>query len=778
MATESLKIVIGADLSPATAAFKGLGDTLRNTGQQANAAFSQVGTAASKFSSSLAPAGAAMRDVADAGRELGRTGPGIDAAAASARNLSNSLKGIGRAPLQDINAYKDSIIKLKDAIRSGLTSGITFKKVIEDIPPAANNTANALRKIPPGANAAGFALTNVGRVAQDLPFGFIGIQNNLNPLLESFQRLKQETGSTGGALKALGSSLIGPAGIGLALSAVSAAFVIFQNGISGFNKKSKEAKESADELAKSIRDIGSITGEATASVQGEIAQVQALAGVISSSNRPYADRKRALEDLKEINKSYFGDLRLEDSLTGKLTAAVNEYSKALVNSAIQKAFVDEIAQVSKASAKAGEDVAKARDAVARARNTEAKAQQQLIATQTKGAQSDAIGAAGSSKVNDALTERAKRTSQVADAEKGLRASQDVQTKLAEQRLQLESQLNTAIAEGLKFKKLSSDADGKNEDALKKRIDALKQLREEVGLTNKQQIELVQLEVQLAERDGIKLGFTKEEIKDQVDAVIKKAFPETGGEFVASNLKIRVAGELDFSKVKIDTPEIEPIDIAGAVGGEEIPSDAFDGVINSIRSGAARAQGALEDAKDGIASIAASIQDAIVSAFDGLGAALGDALSGGGFSGILAKFGETVLKIIGGVLQDIGKQIVVASKLVATLKKVLSSVGLGAASLVVGLALVALGGVLKNIKFSTPQFEKGGIASGPRSGYLATLHGTELIIPMNKIDKRPASATGVQGGASGMVILQPSLSIDGRSIKVMLNRIDRTDNRIF
>ena len=47
---------------------------------------------------------------------------------------------------------------------------------------------------------------------QDAPFGFIGIQNNLNPLLESFQRLKAETGSTGGAFKALSKSLLGPAG--------------------------------------------------------------------------------------------------------------------------------------------------------------------------------------------------------------------------------------------------------------------------------------------------------------------------------------------------------------------------------------------------------------------------------------------------------------------------------------------------------------------------------------------------------------------------------------
>lgn len=774
MATESLKIVVGADISSATAAFKGLGDTLRDAGQD--------------VSSALAGAASAV---------LG---------------FGNATKSIGRAPLQDLNAYKAAVNSLKETIRSGVPPVVAFTKSVKDVPAAANAAAAALKKIPAGANAAGFALTNVGRVAQDLPFGFIGIQNNLNPLLESFQRLKAETGSTGGALKALGSSLIGPAGIGLALSVVSSAFVIFQNGISGFNKKSKEAKESADELAKSIKNIGQIQGEAAASVQGELAQVKTLASVVSDSNKPYADRKRALQELTEINKSYFGDLRVEDALTGKLAASVNEYSKALVNSAIQKSFAEEISNVAKASAKANTDIQKSRDALTRAQASQARAQQQLTEVQKNAAKTDAIGVAGSSKVNDALNNRAGAISKVTDAEKALKTAQEVQTKLIEQRLQLESELNAAVLEGAKFKDLDDPKKGDKEgDAIKKRIEALKKLREEVGLTKDQQFELLSLEVQLLEKDGIKLGFTKEEIQDQVRTLIDRTVGKEDREFVTSRLKIRVGGDLDFTNIKTDIPKIKTsvtidpifdkikfknvltdegeklqaeskqgviINVPASLKLDKIPDGAFQPVVDALKKGSALTNDAAKQITLDIGTVAATLQDAIIGAFDGLGAAIGEAFSGGSFGTVLAKFGETILKVIGGVLQDIGKQIVVASKLVAVLKKVLSSVGLGAASLVVGLALVALGGVLKNIKFSTPQFEKGGIASGPRSGYLATLHGTELIIPMNKIDKRPAASTGIQGGGNGIVILQPSLSIDGRSIKVMLDRIGRTDNRIF
>ena len=58
-------------------------------------------------------------------------------------------------------------------------------------------SGQALGKIVNPSYQATLALTNLGRVAQDAPFGFLGIANNLNPLLESFQRLKATTGSTG-----------------------------------------------------------------------------------------------------------------------------------------------------------------------------------------------------------------------------------------------------------------------------------------------------------------------------------------------------------------------------------------------------------------------------------------------------------------------------------------------------------------------------------------------------------------------------------------------------
>jgi hypothetical protein len=114
---------------------------------------------------------------------------------------------------------------------------------------AAAKFDSTIDKVKNSTNVAGQSLQNLGRIAQDAPFGFIGIQNNLNPLIESFGRLKTETGSTGGALKALAGSLAGAGGIGLAVSVVTGVLTLFAQGMF-------DSKESAEDLGKQLSSLG------------------------------------------------------------------------------------------------------------------------------------------------------------------------------------------------------------------------------------------------------------------------------------------------------------------------------------------------------------------------------------------------------------------------------------------------------------------------------------------------------------------------------------------
>lgn len=125
---------------------------------------------------------------------------------------------------------------------------------------------NSLQKFKAGSAQAQQSLMNLGLVVQDAPFGFIGIANNIDPLIESFTRLKNESGGVGGALKSLASSLIGPQGIALAFSAVVSAITFYTMSSRGaadetekVNKKIDEAVEAQKKYDESIRSATNST---------------------------------------------------------------------------------------------------------------------------------------------------------------------------------------------------------------------------------------------------------------------------------------------------------------------------------------------------------------------------------------------------------------------------------------------------------------------------------------------------------------------------------------
>ena len=106
------------------------------------------------------------------------------------------------------------------------------------------------------------ALTNFSRIAQDAPYGMIGITNNLNPMLESFQRLAATEGGTKKALQSMAAGLTGPAGIGIALAVVSSLVVAFGDDIGLFIDKATGGSASLREFANSFTGAKSAFSDA------------------------------------------------------------------------------------------------------------------------------------------------------------------------------------------------------------------------------------------------------------------------------------------------------------------------------------------------------------------------------------------------------------------------------------------------------------------------------------------------------------------------------------
>jgi hypothetical protein len=135
-------------------------------------------------------------------------GADVQKAIAGLEHLSDELMQMSKTGVTSIEQLNRAMATIRESAAKATDIGqlAKFNTALEKLSGEAIRLKNiklgdSLKNIKPGADQATNALMNMGRVVQDAPYGFIGIANNINPLLESFQRLKAETGTTGGAIK-------------------------------------------------------------------------------------------------------------------------------------------------------------------------------------------------------------------------------------------------------------------------------------------------------------------------------------------------------------------------------------------------------------------------------------------------------------------------------------------------------------------------------------------------------------------------------------------------
>lgn len=209
------------------------------------------------------------------------------------------------------------------------------KEAISNINQTINSTnalGESLKKMPDVTGKAALALNNLSRIAQDAPYGFMGISNNINPMLESFQRLQKETGSTSSALKSMVGMLAGPAGIGLAVGIASSLIVKFGDNIADFFSKlgtgNIKIVTLGEELKKTSEFLSKIDEERTKttdSVAKEASSVEILVAQYGKSNTTLAEREGIISKLKSVSPEYFGGLNKENTSIQQLNASYTQY---------------------------------------------------------------------------------------------------------------------------------------------------------------------------------------------------------------------------------------------------------------------------------------------------------------------------------------------------------------------------------------------------------------------------------------------------------------------
>jgi len=248
-----------------------------------------------------------------------------------AKGLNASVKLVDNAGSQISKSVQGLSTSFKTLNNTKFTFGQNYISASKSLATEAQKTGAALGgSMTVGSNRAAFALTNLGRVAQDAPFGFMGIQNNLNPLLESFQMLRKETGSNVSAFKALAGGLVGPAGLGLALSLVSAGILLYQEYTRKANKETRVMADANKELADSIKDIAGVQAEGRANASKDLSQLQSLYNATQNVNIPAKERLRIANDLIKRYPEYLKGFNAEEILAGKAAASYTKLTNAIL----------------------------------------------------------------------------------------------------------------------------------------------------------------------------------------------------------------------------------------------------------------------------------------------------------------------------------------------------------------------------------------------------------------------------------------------------------------
>jgi len=275
--------------------------------------------------------------------------------------------------MSEIAKVEKELAKLKSQQASNIKLGLdtsTINKQIADTTTKLNGLKNSLGSTTTAFNNNSRAtangsstLTQFSRIAQDAPFGIIGIGNNLTATAESFTYLAKSSGGAGNALKAVGASLLGPGGVLLAISLVTTGLTVMaQQGLTisdVFNKLTGNFSGFANSLKEASR-------EATISAIEETGALKGLIAIAQSEAQSKKMRLEAVDQLQKMYPNYFGNLSKEEIMYSDLTSVVNDVTKALINKAIAEKMSEKAAEPTLKLWEANARLIKQRDEAAKA----------------------------------------------------------------------------------------------------------------------------------------------------------------------------------------------------------------------------------------------------------------------------------------------------------------------------------------------------------------------------------------------------------------------------
>lgn len=254
------------------------------------------------------------------------------------------------------------LTSVRGAIQTAQNSAVSLKSTIDQTANSTRSFGNETKKLQAysndftsGIRSANTVAVEFSRIIQDAPYGIQGVANNIQQLTQNwayYTRAAKEAASasgqvltTGGLLRGALSSIISPANLlTLAISAVTAGWIAYENwsrkaekATADQKKKVDEAKNSLNEYISVIIGYNRVTAEAVSNYSNEITKLDTLFAVLRSGTTTREQQTSALAELNKLYPDVFGNLTLERSLVDSTTEAYNKLRQSIIQTGIAQA---------------------------------------------------------------------------------------------------------------------------------------------------------------------------------------------------------------------------------------------------------------------------------------------------------------------------------------------------------------------------------------------------------------------------------------------------------
>jgi hypothetical protein len=818
MADPGLKIVIGADISAVTDGLKVASKNVADFGSAAAHAFDEVAASA-----------AAMDRVAAL----------VDKLAAEALGAGQQLENAFRQPIKSIAQLEAEIESLEKEMSTSTDFAslkrlneelkrtqaelrnlkvVAFEGTFNKLNPAAAGAAKSITKVKDASKAGSAVLTDFNRVIQDSAFGFVSIQNNITEIPRSFRVLSEAAKESGQSVgKVLLSTLMGPAGIGTALSVLTSALTFASVGFGawtrGFTNSSKAAKDASaalDEYNKLLQSVSQEVGQSAS-------RITTLVNALQSDTLNTAQRRKALDELKQQNQEFFGALNEEKGIITGLQAAYDGYLERIKAIATAKAIEAQLTKLFDKRLELELNIDPKFNAA-----VSPTIQRQIGRLQTelnKLGGAVEIGANQNLReLNDNLRKRLELQGRIAQ----LRSANIVDLSGTREQIKL---LDLQIAGLTNLQKITGNfsitgKDGKKEtDTLKTQLDLLEKLRDAAkefqgklfdlkeitaatdALANLEQ-QVGDLKLKIAVRDAKKAGLPPAEIERLKEAIKIDTQNRLNEAFEKEALLLELSPKLKSSRIdRFDIADIagrvftnkDKIKILLGEKGVEVQVKQIPVDITDLQGKIAKATGldkkiptiTLHEARIKILgvkltekvefqekirkelneSFSEALKNLKIEGVSSIAESLGEALSGGDLKNVF----KSLFSVIASGLQQFGKALIaygVAQKAFQLATKSLNP----ALAIAAGSGLIIAGAALKA---SLPKFAEGGIVSGPVIGQIGERYRPEVILPLDRLPQLFKQFGGDTG--SGMQLI-PIINNEG--LYLAMKRGERSAGRKF